>query len=295
MAVAASLVVLLLLAVVGIVVLLRTRAPHRRGPVPASTLAHVDVPDTPATRELLGRWRDRARRWRRVAMWPLLTFSIVASVRATGEVQFGLVNTAGVAPLWADPLVVGLLAVALGALAAELHHLRRRPDGPRSADLTPRDVGRLRRPRSRVRRVVLGLLLVASAVLHLFAADGQAGSPPALAVAAAVLLAGEVVERRIALRPRPALSADLVTADDAVRRAAVRSVDDAVSGAALLLLGWATLGLSGSAPPGALADGLTAIGSLGALGSAVWWAIRSAPRRLLPTAAGDHAAAGAGT
>jgi hypothetical protein len=258
------------------------------GPPAGAVMAALDVPDTAATRELLGRWRDRARRWRTVAAVPAVALAVVGSVRVRGRLDIGLVDTVGTAPLWTDPLLMGLLAITLGGLAAELHHLRRVPAGPRSADLRPRDVGTLRRRRSRVRRGCLVVLLGAAVVGHVaLVVPGHApGSVGSLVVAAAVLLLAEAVERRIAVRPREALPSELTVADDAVRRAAVRSVDDTASSAVLLLLGWASLGMASLLPETQPYAAVAVVASLTVLGLSLWWAWRSAPGRLLP--AGGH-------
>lgn len=264
------------------------------GPAQPDALMPLGVPDTAATRELLGRWRDRSRRWRSVVTFPAVLFSVVGSLRQRGQLDIGLVNTVGVAPLWTDPLVVGLLALTLGGLAAELHHLRRVPAGPRSAELRPREVSRLRRTHSRVRRAALVGLIVASASGHVaLVVPGRAeGSPSSLLLAVAVLCLAEVVERRIAVRPRGVLPDALLAADDAIRRAAVRSVDDTASAATLLLVGWASLGVLGVAPDGALYDALAVFGSVTVLALSLWWAWRSSPERLLPGGPGDSGAGG---
>lgn len=260
--------------------------------VRTTTAVEVDDLDIDADgRVLVARWADRAHRWRRDAAVPAVVAAAAVSLRATDEVSFGLMNTAGVTPLWGDPVVAGLLALALGGLAAELHQLRPTRGGRRSAELRPRDLATLRRPSSRVRRAVLsGLVLVAIGwQVWLAPTPLSGGGPPAIAVAAVVLVAGEVTERRIAGRPRPALPAGLVRADDLIRRAAVRSVDDATSSAALMLLAWASLGLAGRAPEGALFDALTALVPITALVVAAVWAWRSRPSRLL-AAAGEPVA-----
>lgn len=235
---------------------------------------------------LLVRWHARAHRWRRDAAVPAVLLASVLSLRLTGGVQFGIVDTAGAVPLIADPVVAGLLALAIGAFGAEVHHLRRGGSGPRRADLTPRRAAELRRPRSRTRRAVLGLLILVAVGLHVWLtpADGGMGSPFAIGTAVAVLLGAELTERRIAARPRPALPAGLDVADQVVRRAAVRSVDDAASGAALLLIAWACLALAGQAPDGRLTDAITALAPVTALIVSIWWAVRSRPSRLLADA-----------
>jgi hypothetical protein len=254
------------------------------GPPARAAMAALEVPDTVATRELLGRWRDRARRWRTVAAFPAVVVALIGSVLVRQRLDIGLTDTVGTAPLWTEPLLVGLLALTLGGLAAELHHLRRVPAGPSSADLRPRDVAVLRRPSSRLRRGGLAVLLGAVVVGHVaLVVPGRArGSLGSLVLAAVVLVLAEAVERRIAARPRAALPPDLTVADDVVRRAAVRSVDDTASAAVLLLLGWASLGIASLLPASPPYPVLRLAASLSVLGLSLWWAWRSAPRRLLP-------------
>jgi hypothetical protein len=278
-------VAVLPVAVVLLVVwLLWRRGTAPLGPPARRAMADVDVPDTSATRELLGRWRDRARRWRTVATLPAVVVASIASLRVRETLEIGLLDTVGTAPLWTDPLLVGLLALTLGGLAAELHHLRRVPAGPRSADLRPRDVATLRRPRSRLRRGCLAGLLGAAVVGHVtLVVPGHApGSVGSLVLAAAVLALAEVVERRIAVRPRAALPPELTAADDAIRRVAVRSVDDTASAAVLLLVGWASLGIASLLPASQPYAAVSVVASVTVLGLSLWWAWRSAPRRLLP-------------
>lgn len=272
-----------------LLVLVAAWALWRRGTAPLGPPARhamngFEVPDTAASRELLGRWRDRARRWRTVAAFPAVVVAVIGSAQVRGRLDIGLVATVGTSPMWTDPLLVGLLALTLGGLAAELHHLRRVPAGARSADLRPRDVTSLRRPRSGLRRRCLAVLLAAAVVAHVaWVVPGHApGSASALVLAGAVLALAEVVERRIAVQPRPALPSELTAADDAVRRAAVRSVDDTASAAALLLLGWSSQGVLALLPDRAPYPPIHLAVSLAVLGSSLWWAWRSAPRRLLP-------------
>ena len=266
-----------------------SRSGHRAAPVAVAGTGSVDVADTPAARELLGTWRDRARRWRQRVALPAVLASILASVLVFEEVSFGLVNTVNVLPLWADPLVVGLLALALGGFAAELHQLRPRLGERRSATLLPREVTAVRRRWSNARRAVLAVLLIATGGLHVLSAalrDVGTGVPWSLMVAAGLLVAGVGVERRIVHRPPPALRPDLQQADAAVRRIAARSVDDAAAGATLLLAGWAALGAAGRLPVGDVAvdwlvDSSIVLGLLAVLPAAAWWAWRSSPERLL--------------
>lgn len=279
---------ILLVGLLVVVSLVWRRATLPHGPVAVAAAARVEVPGTDAARVLLGRWRDRARRWRAIATLPAVVASVVVSIAATGQLTIGLVDTVGRQPVWSDPLVVGLLALAFGAFGAELHHLRPTTDEPRSASLVPREVVAVRRPGALRRRALLGVLAGLVILGHGVAVWREvipAGVPWAAIVAAGVLAAAAGVERRIAARPRPTLPPDLAQADAAVRRVAARSVDDAAAGASILLLGWAGLGTIGaqpaSGPAAPLLDAGALLVPLTALVAAVWWAWRSSPRRLL--------------
>ena len=52
-----------------------------------------------------------------VAQFATVLASALGSFVVFDEVTFGLVNTVNVLPLWADPMVVGLLALSLAARA----------------------------------------------------------------------------------------------------------------------------------------------------------------------------------
>jgi hypothetical protein len=278
---------LLVLAVVWVM-----RSTGRGRGIPGAAVAQAaGVPDTPAARALLGRWRDRARRWRSIAAVPLVVAAVVGGLALEGRVGYALLDTVGGSPLWTDALVVGLLGAAFGAFGAELHQVRRRHDGPRSADLTPREVRDLRQATSGLRRGVLVAAALAAVAFHgtVVASEATSGLPWSALGALVVLGASEVVERRIAARPRPVLPSDLAAADDAIRRVGVRSVDDAASGAAVILAGWASLGALGVAPgSGRVLDPAAVLVPITCIALAVRWWWRSAPHRLLdePTRAG---------
>lgn len=274
---------------VGLVGYLLARSARATSVSGAPLLAALEVPDTEAARALLDRWVDRSRRWRGAAVVPAVALAAAVGLGMRGEIAVtSLLDTAGVAPIWSDALVMGLLGAALGAFGAELHHLRRMPIGPRAAGLRPRDVTVLRRPLARSRRGFVVVLGVAAVVLHalVVAGDRAHGLPWAALVSLLLVAASEAVERRIVLRPRPALSGDLERADDAVRRLAVRSVDDAASGAAVLLTGWSAIGSLGVMPDSAPVDPLLVVWAVGALCCAVWWAWRSRPQTLVAEVTG---------
>lgn len=227
-----------LLGVVAIVVLaiawialLRTGL--AKGPVADDTLHGLGVLPDADTRVLVGRWRDRARRWRALGGLPLATAVVAFSLGVRNELRIGL----GGAPVWSDPLLMGLLGAFAGAIGAELHHLRRRPRGPRTVSLEPRELHAFLPERARVRlAVVVGLAAVGS-VLHLVLPAVEGVPVPGL-LAGLVTAAVVGVQRAIVTRPRPALPDTLAAADDAVRRLAIRSVDASGAGAVLLLSLW---------------------------------------------------------
>lgn len=236
----------------------------------------AQVPATTETIRLLERWRDRAARWRTVLALPVVVTVLVTSVAVRSSIDLGI----GAHPAWSDPLLFGLLSVFLGAIGAELHHLRPRDADRRAAELVPRDLAD-HLPRGSRRR--LAWLVIAAVVASVLAVVvGAVVVPWYGLVALAIAVAVSVVQRGIVLRGRPALGPGLRAADDAVRRLAVRSVDEAGAGAIVLLAAWqaepAFTALSG---PGPL-EAAFVIAQLAALVTAIVWWRRSAPRRLLP-------------
>lgn len=247
-----------------------------RGPATNEGLS-ADVPPTESARRLVVRWRDRARRWRTTAGLSTVVAVVGIGLVVRQEVRLGI----GGGPLWADPIACGLGAAFAGAIGAEMHHLRRRPSGPRTVSLRPREVAGHLWGSSRRRLVVLAgaCALAVSAHLLIPAANG---SPIAgllgLLVGASVVL----VQRSIVARPRPALPEDLTAADDAIRGLAIRSVDAAGAGLVLLLLLW-QLTQTGAAVGGgggvlSLLLGLAYIAGLAL--AVIWWR-RGAPDALV--------------
>lgn len=248
-----------------------------RGPADTSTMESLDLPDTSAARHLIGRWRDRARRWRTAAGLPTAIGVLGLSLVGRGEVHIGI----GAGPLWADPLTMGLAAAFVGAIGAELHHLRHRPEGPRTVSLRPRDLGDFLPPGSRRRLGGLAGSAGALAVVH--ALLPTVSGVPLPAIGALVVAAAVVsVQRSIVFRPRPLLPEDLAAADDVVRGLAVRSVDAAGAGIALLMTLWQVSWMLPSTGPG---GGLLAIAAgsvyLAALAVALLWWWRGGPASLL--------------
>ena len=275
---------LVLVAVVIVLWVAIARTGLAKGPVTDAALHGLAVPDDPEARVLLERWRDRARRWRMLGGLPLATGVAVASVALRSEVQIGF----GGAPLWSDPLVMGLLGAFAGTIGAELHHLRQRWDGPRTVSLAPRELDDYRPRGARRRTLVLVGVAVAVALAHVAVPVADGLPLPGLlgvAVAGSVL----AVQHAIVGRPRPALPDHLAAADDAVRRLAIRSVDAAGAGSVLLLILWQVSAITrATVPATSLFAAITALVYLGfAILALVWWR-RGGPATLLTHAAEER-------
>lgn len=254
----------------------------RRSPTPSVTEEGrrlvADVPVTPQTRALLVRWRQRATFARRSFAVPAAVGAAAAGLVLRQELAVGV----GAHPAWSDPLLAGMVAAFLGAIVAEVHHLRPTAGGPRSAQLRPRDLAPMLPPYSRVR---LGLLAVLAASSSLAAATATDVRVPWLGVSALALAAlVPLIQRGIALRRQPPGPAPLRAADVAVRHLAVRSVDRAGAGAILLLAAWQLAPVYGSVTLRPLQT-LLALGQVASVVVAVLWWRRSSPRRLVPAAA----------
>jgi hypothetical protein len=264
------------LVVVGLAVVLSA---HRRrdGTIAQlGTCSVADVPTTSSAIALLERWRDRAVRWRASVAVPAVLGSVAGNLLLRRSIDVGV----GGHPAWADPLLTGLLGAFVGAIVAEAHHLRRRSGGARTVVLVPRDLAAYLPAGSRARLGRLTAAAVTTAVATLVLTDGHV---PALGVLALGLLAlVPVAQRGIISRARPAVAPDLRTADDAVRRLAVRSVDEAGAGAALLLIAWQLAPVYSSATVPRPIAAVLAVIQLAALVVAVVWWRRSNPDRLLP-------------
>jgi hypothetical protein len=258
-----------------LVVFLIRRHPIGAGAVTGRRLV-ADVPATPVTIALLERWRDRASRWRSTLAVPVVVATIATSIAVRQSLDVGI----GAHPAWADPLLTGMLSVFLGAIAAELHHLRHRPTGPRVVERLPRDVAAHLPLGARRRRLALALLAGVASVLSITVGDGRVPWPGMLALA--ITGAVPLVQRGIVGRSRPALDADLRAADDAVRTLAVRSVDEAGAGAAVLLAAWQLAPAYTSVDVSTPVAAAMIVAQVAALVLAILWWRRSNPRRLLP-------------
>jgi hypothetical protein len=185
------------LAVFVLVVLLR----HLAGIDNEATDIGAGLATDPEQQRLLARWLQRAR-W---ARWVGGFCGLLAWMLAT--------NGKG------DVLAFGTAGIALGAVAAELHHLRR-ACGPRTARLDVRTIDDYL-PRFDAHQM-LGVAIATSVVglTGVWSADTRTAAWWAIA-AVAVLGLCRLAQRRVATRARPALSPSLTRADDLVRELAI--------------------------------------------------------------------------
>ena len=163
-------------------------------------LAEHLAPDRDQQR-LLTRWMLRARRARNIGgICGVIVWVFGTSVQG-------------------DLLLCGVGGIALGAMLAELHVVRRQK-GPRTATLDVRSVGDYLSDQDRNRMLAVGgtaLALTATAS----AVDGFGVAVWSGLAALVVLGAAHLVQRRVASRPAPAIAASLRHADDLARRLAI--------------------------------------------------------------------------
>jgi hypothetical protein len=119
----------------------------------------------------------------------------------------------------ADVLLFGTAGIALGAVAAELHHLRR-ARGPRTARLEVRTVGDYLMPYDAHQMMRIAIIAVVVAVAAVWSATSRGATWWALAALAVEGLC-RLAQWRVATRARPALSPSLTRADDFVRELAI--------------------------------------------------------------------------
>jgi len=185
------------LALVVLVLLLRQLAGvDRDAPGIAAALAAE-----PEQRRLLTRWLLRAR-W---ARWVGGFCGVLAWLLATNA--------------RADVLLFGTAGIAFGAVAAELHHLRR-ARGPRTARLEVRTVRDYLMPYDARQMIRVAVVAVALAVAAAWSSHTRNATWWAIA-AIVVLGLCRLAQWRVATRARPALSPSLTRADDLVRELAI--------------------------------------------------------------------------
>jgi hypothetical protein len=185
------------LAVFVLVVLLR----HLAGIDNEATDIAAGLATDPEQQRLLARWLQRAR-W---ARWVGGFCGLLAWMLAT--------NGKG------DVLVFGTAGIALGAVAAELHHLRR-ARGPRTARLEVRTVDDYLLPYDAGQMTLVALVALVFGVATVWSTRTRPATWWALAAVAVIALT-RLAQWRVATRARPALSASLTRADDLVRELAI--------------------------------------------------------------------------
>ena len=93
-----------------------------------------DVRPSRASERLFAAYLSRGRRYRTSCSVAAIAASLVFAFSLADRVTFGP-NTD---QPWADLVLMGIGGYLLGAVLAELHHLRRSTTGPRVASVTPR-------------------------------------------------------------------------------------------------------------------------------------------------------------
>lgn len=189
--------VLLLLLVV---VIART-AVMLAGVDPDASAIAQGLAEDPDQQRLLSRWLQRTR-WAR-------------NVGGLAGLVWWVLGTS----LQGDILLFGVGGIAVGSIAAQLHHVRR-PSGPRTASLASRSVSDYVPEGWQRRMIVISGVSIAMSAAGLVLDDAR----PAVAwglLAIGVVAVTHVVQRRVAGRPRPALATGLQQADDLARELAI--------------------------------------------------------------------------
>jgi hypothetical protein len=155
----------------------------------------------PEQRRLLTRWLSRAR-WARFVGG--MSGCVICVLGTRGQ---------------SDLLLLGTGGLAVGAMLAELHHVRPRK-ARRTAGLRVRSVRDYLMHQDARRMVIVGLFACALVVMGIVNSNSRAavwwGSS-----ALAVLGLARLAQERVASRPRPALSEALTKADDLARELAI--------------------------------------------------------------------------
>lgn len=194
----------------------------------------------PDQRRLLARWLERAR-WARFVGGFAGCLLWVLGTQAKG-----------------DLLLLGTGGITVGAMLAELHHIRQR-SGPRTARLDVRSVRDYMMRQDARRMIGVGLAACVVAVTGAAASEARAAMWWGLAAVVA-LGAARLAQERVATRPRPAVSDKLRRADDLARELAIgRGLARPATFFALALVARGSYSL------------MPAIGGLGrVLGAAAW-------------------------
>jgi hypothetical protein len=122
-----------------------------------------------------------------------------------------------------DPFLCAFGGIAVGAMVAEMHHLRSR-GGPRTARLEVRSVDHYRTRQDRRLMSLVGLVGLAVMVTGIVGALTRHVARPAVwwgLLAIVVLVLAHLAQCRVASRARSAVSEKLTRADDLVRTLAI--------------------------------------------------------------------------
>lgn len=155
----------------------------------------------PQQQRLLQRWLERAR-------W----------VRFVGGLAGLLVWSLGTMTE-GDILMFGTGGIAIGAVLAEMHHIRR-ASGPRTARVQARQVSDYLLERDARWMIGVGAVAVVAAATGVWSTDTRAATWWGLASCAALGLS-RLAQQRVATRARPAVSENLTRADDLARELAI--------------------------------------------------------------------------
>jgi hypothetical protein len=251
----------------------------------ARWLAHYGLALTDANRTVVAGYLRRTRSLQVVGA----AFGWLSS-----PVYIGLVGRS--LPLGDSWVMLAVAGYLVGAALAEVTFLRqpRRPSSVRAAALAPRTLSDYVPAATMWTIRVLPIVTVTLALIYaVVAKDAPRGVDPSvgfvvaasmLVVAFAVLI--EWFLRTIVGRPQPAITSDLLAADDAIRAGSIHSLSAAGVALMLLSLGWTLLSLGGVTPNpqlSALVSGSGVACDLGALlawivlGHVTTWRVRRAP------------------
>lgn len=190
--------------------------------------------------------------------------------------------------LFGVPLMMAIAGYLLGAVLAEATFLRRfgAQTGVRSASLTPRallDYVPLVSVWSL--RVLPGVLIVLAVLYALVPkhapTPSDVSATPVLAASALLVVFALAVERLlqvIVARPQPAIDADLVAADDAIRASSIHALTGAGIGLVLVGIGAVLFALQYASSNDALREWLGYPATLAILLSLVSWIRLGHPR-----------------
>jgi hypothetical protein len=183
-------------AFVGLSLVLRLAGVDSDAPAIAQHLAA-----DPQQQRLLQRWLERARWARFVGGLAGLLVWLLATM-ANGDV-----------------LMFGTGGIAIGAVLAEMHHIRR-ANGPRSARIQARQVSDYLLDRDARWMIGVGTVALITATIGVWSPDTRASTWWGLGACAALGLS-RVAQQRVATRARPAVSQNLTRADDLARELAI--------------------------------------------------------------------------